>query len=364
MKTPRIVIDARGLRGTTGRLHREYLTQLEKIDQQTDFHVIITEDDQGAWVPSNKNITMHVVKWKFYRFGEQLGYAWFLYSLKADLVHFMWPQQPLLYFGKRISNVHDLTLLRFENIDKNRYIYKFEKFVFRLLLWNVVRRSSRILVISNYVKNDVLGFSKINPDKVIVAHCAASQLQHRRPMPIQKLANTQFVFYVGNAFPHKNLERLIDAVDILRQKHPHLALVIAGRKDYFHTQLEQYADNRAHIHILGFVEEGELAWLYNHAQAYIFPSLSEGFGLPGLEAMQHGLPLVSSNSTCLPEIYGAAAHYFDPLSASDMSRAIDEVLRSKQRREKLIANGYKQLEKFSWLKMARITHKQYFRVLK
>ncbi len=362
--TARIVIDARGLSGSTGRLHREFLTQLEEIDQSTDYHIIIHTNDQGAWVPTKQNYTLHVVGWKFYSFGEQIGFARYLYSLKPDLVHFMWPQQPLLYFGKRISNVHDLTLLRFENIDKNRMVYKFEKFVFRFLLHNVVRRSKIILVISNFVKKDLLSFARVDANKIVVAKLAAFQMEKQdRPKPIKRLKGKQFIFFVGNAFPHKNLDRLIEATEILRQKHPDLQVAIAGKKDFFHEQLEQHCQDKPFAHILGYVDDSELSWLYKHAQAYVFPSLSEGFGLPGLEAMQHGVPLVSSNATCLPEIYGDAAHYFDPYSTEDMARAIHEVLRSQTRRDALIKAGYERVDQFSWEKMARTVHSQYKKLL-
>jgi glycosyltransferase involved in cell wall biosynthesis len=112
-----------------------------------------------------------------------------------------------------------------------------------------------------------------------------------------------------------------------------------------------------------FVEDAQLNWLYAHASAYIFPSLMEGFGLPGLEAMSHGTPVISSNSTCLPEIYGNAAHYFDPKSVDDMTRAITEVLGNEKLRQQLSISGYEQIKKYSWSKMAQQTAEVYKSVL-
>jgi len=103
------------------------------------------------------------------------------------------------------------------------------------------------------------------------------------------------------------------------------------------------------------VSEGELRWLYEHCAAYVFPSLSEGFGLPGLEAMQHGAPVVSSNATCLPEVYGDAAHYFDPLDVQAMADAINEVITDKDLRARLIAAGHTQAATYSWKRMAEQT---------
>ncbi len=117
------------------------------------------------------------------------------------------------------------------------------------------------------------------------------------------------------------------------------------------------------VHFTGFVSDEELTWLYQHAQAYVFPSLMEGFGLPGLEAMAQGAPVVSSNATCLPEVYGDAALYFDPLSISDMVEKVEEVLNDEKLRSKLIRNGHKHISRYSWAKMAGQTHAVYLEAL-
>jgi glycosyltransferase involved in cell wall biosynthesis len=113
----------------------------------------------------------------------------------------------------------------------------------------------------------------------------------------------------------------------------------------------------------GYVSEGRLRWLYEHAAAYVFPSLSEGFGLPPLEAMIHGAPVVSSNATCLPEIYGDAAHYFDPTDVSDMAKKIDDVLSNPKLREELVEKGKIQVKKYSWKRMTEQTLDVYKKVL-
>lgn len=113
----------------------------------------------------------------------------------------------------------------------------------------------------------------------------------------------------------------------------------------------------------GFVEDEELNWLYQNTSAYVFASLSEGFGLPGLEAMIQGAPVVSSNATCLPEVYGDAAHYFNPLDTDDMAEKINDVLTNPSLRQKLIQNGKVQAKKYSWEKMAKETLLHYKKAL-
>ncbi|MGH7194246.1 MAG: glycosyltransferase, partial [Candidatus Saccharimonadales bacterium] len=109
------------------------------------------------------------------------------------------------------------------------------------------------------------------------------------------------------------------------------------------------------LYFPGFVTEAQLRWLYERCEAYIFPSLSEGFGLPGLEAMRHGAPVISSNATCLPEIYGDGAHYFDPLDAGAIAEAIDNVLSDKDLRDGLIKKGRARVKQYSWRRMAEQT---------
>ena len=359
----RIAIDARRIRQSTGRYSRELLRELQKIDSENEYHVIIHTKDQTHWTPTAENFILHVVPYDSYTLGEQLGFARFLQKLKPDLVHFVMPQQPVLYFGKRITTIHDLTLVRFQNLDKNKVIYTIEQTIFKLLLKHVAKRSKKIITPTKYVKKDVSEYTGISPEKVIVTYEAQAPLDKLPHSPVKSLIKKDFMFYVGNAFPHKNLGRLIEAFKLLKEKHPTLHLALAGKKEFFYEQLEEEYTDVKNLHFLGFISDEQLAWMYKNAKAYVFPSLSEGFGLPGIDVMQHGLPMASSNATCLPEVYGDAAHYFDPESTEDIARATDEVLRSKSRQQNLIKNGYQRLNKFSWGKMAAKTHQAYLDIL-
>ena len=113
----------------------------------------------------------------------------------------------------------------------------------------------------------------------------------------------------------------------------------------------------------GFVTEGQLKWLFRGCKAYVFPSLSEGFGLPGLEAMMHRAPVVSSDATCLPEVYNDAAWYCNPLDVHDIARSIDEILTNTELRNKLIRRGRQRAKEFSWQRMAQETYDVYKRAL-
>jgi glycosyltransferase involved in cell wall biosynthesis len=167
---------------------------------------------------------------------------------------------------------------------------------------------------------------------------------------------------VGNAYPHKNLEKLIEVFSKMEKlgeenKTNTVSLVLVGKEDYFFSRLKVLAANLNIKNIVfpGYVPDCDLRALYQEAEAYVFPSLFEGFGLPPLEAMVHGCPVVSSDKTCLPEILGEAALYFNPEDEGDMIAKIKTILTDEKLRTELIKRGYEQMRKYSWEKCAKET---------
>jgi glycosyltransferase involved in cell wall biosynthesis len=141
---------------------------------------------------------------------------------------------------------------------------------------------------------------------------------------------------------------------------------LAGKIDKNYARIKKLAEERdlsESVIFTGFVDDSKLRWLYENTAAYVFPSLSEGFGLPGLEAMAHGAPVASSNATCLPEIYGGAAHYFDPYDENDMALKIFKVVSDDDLRDSLIKKGRARAKKYSWSRTAEETLKVYKKVL-
>ena len=362
-----IVIDARTRLSSTGRYIDRLIEHLQIIDTQNRYTILLRPDD--TWKPSSKKFKTLVCRYRQFSFNilDQINFAVFLKKLNPDLVHFgMAPQEPLFYGGKRVTTLHDLTMLRFARAGRlPRWLHFIRMTGYRILLRLSLKKAARIIVPTEFVKQDVLKYLPINSRKVITTlEAAEAPLKADAVKPGQ--VSDSFILYVGSAFPHKNLERFVQAFNIVQEKHPELHLILVGKKELYYKQLERFAKNSingAHITFTGFIEEESLKWLYEHAQAYVFPSLSEGFGLPGLEAMVHGCPVVSSNATCLPEVYGDAAHYFDPLDVQDMETKINEVLNDESLRSQLIANGYQQIKKYSWSRMAQQTLSIYTEVL-
>ncbi|AHB42172.1 glycosyl transferase, group 1 [Candidatus Saccharibacteria bacterium RAAC3_TM7_1] len=359
----RIAIDARIINSSTGRYVERLLHYLEKLDTENDYIVLVRRKDLKFWQSSNPRFSVQVAEYDNYSFAEQIGFKRFLDRLAPDLVHFCMPQQPILYRGKKITTIHDLTLLNTYNSDKNWLIFHAKQLVGRFVFKRVARSSDHLLTPTQYVKDDVVRFADVPADKVTVTYEAAD-VSHEALKEYDH-PYKRFIVYVGQQSDYKNIRRLGEAHQALIGTRPDLGLILVGSLNASTLKNKRYFEKQGFRNILftGFIPDGQKDWLLTHAEAYAFPSLMEGFGLPALEAMALGTPVVSSNATCLPEVYGDAAHYFDPMNTQDITRAVGQVLDDKTLREELSRRGKLQIKKYSWQRMAEQTLTVYRQIL-
>lgn len=354
-----IVIDARNRRSSTGRYTDRLIEHLQIIDQVNRYTLLVEHGDPLQLV--NNNFTKLEVRYPQFSFNplHELRFALLLYRLRPALVHFVMTQQPVMYFGKIVTTTHDLTMLKYTRASRfPSWLHAIGVRLYRAMFrWSHIK-SKKIIVPSNYVAADLSQYQPRMARKIVVTHESSEPPMQGKAKRV-KGVKKPFIMHTGSPFPHKNIERLIAAFDQLKEDHPDLQLVLPGRtKDQFKEDLDAWiaaAEHTDSIVTPGFVSDQELKWLYQNAECYVLPSLSEGFGLPGLEAMAHDCPLVSSNATCLPEIYESAAEYFDPRSTEDMADAVARVLRSPKLQKQLVNKGHKQLKKYSWQKMVKET---------
>ncbi|MDO8592003.1 MAG: glycosyltransferase family 1 protein [bacterium] len=352
----RIVIDARESGTSTGRYVDKLIEYLHKLQPAYEV-IVLTKAPRIEFMKTTAPDFMVVESnYKEFTFAEQVGFLRQLNGQKADLVHFGMIQQPILYRGKAVTAILDLTTARFRNPAKNWLVYWFKQQVYKWVIKRVARKSSRVITISNFIKKDVAQYAKISPNKICVIYPAADKITVPAE-PLVSLADKDFIMHVGRAQPHKNLKNLVEAFAKLKRSQPKLQLVFVGKIDDNYRLLQKYVKNRGvdDVVFTDFVSEGQLRWLYENARAYVFPSLSEGFGLPGLEALAHGLPLISSRATCLPEIYKDAAIYFDPKNTSDIAEKIKMVLDSPKIAHKMHEAGPMVATQYSWEKTAQQT---------
>lgn len=362
----KIVIDARESGTSTGRYIDKLIEHIYKL--KPDHRIVLLTKPARLNYLRQIAPTFEIIQSDFKEFtlAEQLGFNKQLEALRADLVHFGMTQQPVRYSGKKVTTIHDLTTIRFSNPAKNALVFRFKQRVYRWVINQVAKTSVQLIVPSKYVKEDVARFTKVNPNKINVTYEAADKIAEAAS-PVEKLVGKKFIMYVGRPTPHKNLARLVEAFQILRNQNPDLVLALVGKTDANYKTIESLVEKKkltGSVIFTGFASEAELRWMYENTAAYVFPSLSEGFGLPALEAMAHGAPVVASNATCLPEIYDQAAEYFNPLEPNDIAIHVAAVINNPRLAQALKEKGKDQVKKYSWADMAAQTLKIYEKALK
>lgn len=360
-----IVIDARNRTSSTGRYTDRLLEHLQNIDNVNKYTILLNLTD--PWKPRESNFA--TLPCGFPQFSvnpfDEFRFSGLLYSLKPDLVHFTMTQQPLLYFGRIVTTTHDLTMLRYTRAGRHNILFHLLRMrLYRVMFWWSHRKSRAIITPSKFVADDLAKLQPFTAKKTTVTHEASEPPISGKAEPVDGVGK-EFIFHSGSPFPHKNIERLIEAFELLAPTHPNLQLVLVGKKEYYFEKLAKKvakSEFAERILLPGFVSDQQLKWLHQNAKAYVLASLSEGFGLPGLEVMAHGCPLVSSNATCLPEIYGNAALFFNPTDIDDMAMKIERILNDTAFAAELTKRGKDQLSKYSWQRMAEQTHAIYAKV--
>jgi glycosyltransferase involved in cell wall biosynthesis len=352
----KIIIEARESGTTTGRYIDKLIEHLYKLKPRHEI-IILTKAERTKFMSEiAPGFTIVQTPFKEFTFEEQIGLRRQIHDMHPDLVHFGIVQQPVFYKGTTVTTMHDLTTARFRNPDKNPLVYVLKQQVYKWVNKKVARKSAAIITPTQYVKDGIVDFAHISPEKVTVTYESADFITDK-PVSVAPVEGKQFIMYVGRPTPHKNLERLIEAFAIMHKTRPELHLVLVGKTDTNYQRHEAYVKEKGIPNVIftGFASDAQLRWLYEHCRAYVFPSLSEGFGLPPLEAMIHGAPVVASNATCIPEVLGDAAYYFDPLNIEEMAIKTGEVIDDPLIRDDLVQKGKKQVAKYSWARMAEQT---------
>ncbi len=351
-----IAIDARIISSSTGRYVERLIHYLEKVDKKNRYTILVREKDVSFYTPKNPNFTIQIAEFNDYSFDEQIGFLKLLNEINADLVHFCMPQQPILYRKPHVTTVHDLTLLNTYNSDKNWLVFHLKQLVGRFVFKIICHTNEKIFVVSKYTKKSLENYSSAAIGKTILTYEAADK-PHRNTLKKYDHPFKDFLLYVGQQSDYKNIVRLAESHQKLLKKYPNLGLILVGKINSSAQKNKELFEKRNYKNILftDFIPDSQRDWLYKNCAAYVFPSLMEGFGLPGLEAMQQNAPLISSNATCLPEVYRDAAHYFNPYDTNSITHAIDDVLKSKSLQRTLIKKGAAVVSSYSWERMARQT---------
>ena len=363
----RIGIDARFFGSASkglGRYTEQLVRNLETINTDHEFYIFMRTQDWDSWTPENPRFQKVKADINWYSLEEQTKLPSVLRQASCDLIHYPHFNVPLFSSHPFVATVHDLILSHFPTVKATTLgplLYWFKHQMYQKVMKHALQKSSRVLTVSNFTKADIEKTFHIPENKVVVTYEGVDSRILETASKGEINIPGEFILYVGNAYPHKNLERLIDAFGRIQRTRQDLYLVLVGKHDFFYKRLIVYVREQKITHVLfpGFVSDMGLGQLYAQAQAFVFPSLYEGFGLPPLEAMARRVPVVCSNSSCLPEIAGDAALYFSPEHLDDMIHAIERVLSDSELRQRLVINGLAQYKKYSWRDMAEKTLRIY-----
>lgn len=366
-----------------GRYTQEIVDRVIAQDKINNYVIFLGRDNFVDFVVPNQRVRKVLAPCRWYSFAEQIVMPLLIARAKVDLMHFPHFNVPLFCPTKFVVTIHDLILTKHHTNKRTTLLplfYYFKLLAYWLDVKVAIARAQKIIAVSEFTKNDIVAHFKIKPGRVMVIYEGVADFTKNLPdcAPLaaeEALARYQisgdFLLYVGNAYPHKNLKFLLAAMTLLLLEMPTLKLVLVGKDDYFYRQLKSEAKSlglwqeniNGPVIFAGYVPDCELHFLFNLAAAYVFPSLYEGFGLPPLEAMAHGCPVISSYKTSMPEILGEAAIYFDPEQKQDFVDKVFQVLTDQELRQELIDLGYRQIKKYDWDKAAGQTKNVYLGAL-
>lgn len=363
-----IVIDARRLRDFgIGTYIRSLVHALATIDTENRYTLVSDAGDIRILAGLPENFHTAVYSRDDLHYLDHVAFPIFLKRLAPDIVHIPLARVPLLMIRPYVVTIHDLANLFFEQ-EASKIRMQLRRFRFRRGL----ERAERVIAVSDATKRDCQSMLGIPPERIVRVYNAPdpgflasgeeSNGEERQRILERYQIEHPFLLYAGNIRRHKNVPRLVEAFAVLREQlssHPEysgLRLVIIGDTISQYPAVRQAVIRSKMEHVvrfLGFVPFETLRCFYQSAAAFVFPSRYEGFGLPPLEAMACGTPVVTSNVSSLPEVVGDAAVLVNPENVFDIARGLGEVLLDKQLRESLIEKGRAQAGRFSWERTAR-----------
>jgi glycosyltransferase involved in cell wall biosynthesis len=335
------------------------------MNKDLEFRIYLKDKPSSDLPPEDK-------KWQYNVFGPrplwtQIALPWNLFTHKPcpDVFFTTSHYAPRFSPIPTVVSVMDVSYLYFQDMFKKADHIQLKR-------WTSysVKKAARVLTISKSSKNDIIKEYNMPEEKVVVVYpgvkptaCLESSVYGMNTIKAKYGISDNFILFVGTLQPRKNIVRLIEAFAKAsgNEKISHdLQLVIVGKKGWMYEEILKKPKElkiEEKVKFLDFVSDDELIVLYQHAICFILPSLYEGFGLPVLEAMKHGCPVITSNISSLPEAAGDAAVYIDPEDVEDIAEKIFKVVTHPELRQELKEKGKAQLVKFSWEKTARATLK-------
>jgi glycosyltransferase involved in cell wall biosynthesis len=367
----RVAIDARfyGLEHSgLGRYTINLIRQLQNIDKKNKYYVLLRKKYYHALkFPDKWEKVLFDIP--HYTIREQFALPRILKKINPDIFHALSVNYPVFHKGKTIITLHDLTQLSYSKKATTLPgpLYLFKHLNLKFIVKKALTCAEKVIVPSKAVGKDLIDIHNIDKKKLKVTYEGVSMnisTVAQNKIPNKFMIKNKYFLYVGNAYPHKNLDRLIEAVKVMNENtDENILLVLGGSRDIFQKRLENSLTNNEYeqnIRTIGYIPDEYMKYLYEKSVGFVYPSLSEGFGLQGIEAMRAGTLLIASDIPVFKEIYQENALYFNPYDFSKIADILNEVLAiSDETRKKRIKKAQKFSERYSWRKMAEKTLEVY-----
>ena len=344
-----------------GRYIRNLVAELSKIDRGNQYVLFFCQEEFETVPLPGKNFEKRLANIRWHSIEEQVKFARLLEKEKLDLVHFPYFSYPVVYGGKFVITIHDLIINHFPTGKSSTLpspIYWLKHLGYRLVVNEAIRKSAKIIAVSKATRDEIIDHYHVKPEKITVTYEGIDENLIKEKMEKVDTPHPYF-FYVGNAYPHKNLEMLVDGFrEFLKQIKSDVDLIFVGKEDFFYKRLKEKVEKiglTQRVHFFQHITDGQLVYLYHHAKAVVLPSLMEGFGLPALEAMANDCLILASEIPAFLEVCGESAVYFDPYNAVDVAQKLFIVYQGKVGASEKKRIAMLRSEKFSWYQMAKET---------
>ncbi len=391
----RIGIDARMIDNTgIGRYLRNLLIHLAYLDNENEYVVFLNQENTAVVEQENFTVVRLKIHIPLYSLREQYWLPLEIRKRNVDLMHYPNFDLPIFQSCPYIVTIHDLIYYLYPEQCPSKIAHYYARFMIRY----ATTHARMVLTDSEHSKHDLMSYFKLPADKIHVIYPAADKLfrtrtlERRHPAgnwnagipagiadrmsatqcgqdaraPIQKYGiHSPYIFYIGKHHPYKNIKALLSAYKQYAEIYENFQLVIGGKRDERRQDLYTLVSEfgmEGRILFTDFVPETEIFELYRQAELFVFPSLYEGFGLPPLEAMACGVPVICSNAASLPEVVGDAAIQVNASDVNELADAIRTVLTNTDLREELKLKGQRRALQFSWEHAARQLMQVYERI--
>jgi glycosyltransferase involved in cell wall biosynthesis len=346
-----------------GRYSFELLTHMLTENQNDHFVVFYHEQNNNPDdIARLKELGAELVvaNFRHYSFGEQLLFPRLLKKYNLDLVHFPNFNVPIFYNQPFVVTIHDMVHHKISGQKKSR-LWKY--YAYEYVIKQAAAKAKKIITVTEAAKKEIIDYLAISAEKIKVIYEAPTsrkvEASEVEKVKEKFLLSRPYFLFVGTLERKKNLPMLTKAFDFFLKKYKYdMDMVIAGKPDPHYPEIRDQAMDIAHrdrLVLTGFVEEADQAALYQGAYAFVTASLHEGFGLPGLEAMMYGVPVLASNTEVFNEVYDNGAIYFDPLNPEDIAAQMNLIVKDSQFHSQMQQKSVERAHLFDWAETATRT---------